>query len=52
MVVRVTDLTDREHLGIVIDNGQVQVQSVAPRQLQDVFNRVTDRAPEPEQANQ
>jgi membrane protease subunit HflK len=39
--VRVTDLTDREHLGIVIDHGQVQVQSVAPRQLQDVFNRVT-----------
>jgi membrane protease subunit HflK len=38
---RVTDLTDREHLGIVIDPGQVQVQSVAPRQLQDVFARVT-----------
>jgi membrane protease subunit HflK len=38
---RVSDLTDREHLGIIIDPGQVQVQSVAPRQLQDVFARVT-----------
>jgi membrane protease subunit HflK len=38
---RVTDLTYREHLGIVIDPGQVQVLSVAPRQLQDVFARVT-----------
>ena len=37
---RVTDLTDREHLGIVIDPGQVQVRSVAPRQLKDVFDRV------------
>jgi membrane protease subunit HflK len=35
---RVTDLTDREHLGIVIDS--CPVKSVAPRQLQDVFNRV------------
>ncbi len=38
---RVSDLTEQEHLGIVIDPGQVQVESVAPRQLQDVFNRVT-----------
>ena len=38
---RVSDLTEQEHLGIVIDPGQVQVQSVAPRQLQDVFSRVT-----------
>jgi membrane protease subunit HflK len=37
---RVTDLTDKENLGIVIDN--CQVQSVAPRQLQDVFARVTE----------
>jgi len=38
---RVTDLTEQAHLGIVIDSGQVQVQSVAPRQLQDIFTRVT-----------
>jgi len=37
---RVTDLTDKENLGIIIDN--CQVQSVAPRQLQDVFARVTE----------
>jgi len=36
---RVTDLTEQEHLGIVIDN--CQVVSVAPRQLKDVFDRVT-----------
>jgi membrane protease subunit HflK len=36
---RVSDLTEQEHLGIVIDN--CQVFSVAPRQLQDVFARVT-----------
>ncbi len=39
VLVRVTDLTEQEHLGIAIDN--CQVQSVAPRQLQDVFARVT-----------
>jgi membrane protease subunit HflK len=36
---RISDLTERDHLGIVIDN--CQVKSVAPRQLQDVFSRVT-----------
>jgi membrane protease subunit HflK len=36
---RVTDLAEREHLGVAID--QVQVQSVAPRQLKDVFAMVT-----------
>jgi modulator of FtsH protease HflK len=36
---RVGDLTEREHLGIAIDN--CQVVSVAPRQLKDVFDRVT-----------
>src|ERR1017187_5192814 len=36
---RVSDLTEREQLGIVIDN--CQVQSIAPRQLRDVFNLVT-----------
>jgi len=40
VLARVSDLTDQEHLGIVIDN--CQVQSVAPRQLQDVFARVTE----------
>ena len=36
---RVTDLTDEKHLGIVIDN--CQVQSVAPRQLKGAFDQVT-----------
>ncbi len=36
---RVTDLAEREQLGVAID--QVQVQSIAPRQLQDVFAMVT-----------
>jgi membrane protease subunit HflK len=39
VLARVSDLTEQEHLGIVIDN--CQVQSVAPRQLQDVFAQVT-----------
>ena len=36
---RVIELAEREHLGVVVD--QVQVQSVAPRQLKDVFAMVT-----------
>ena len=36
---RVTELTDREQFGISID--QCQVQSMAPRQLKDVFAQVT-----------
>jgi membrane protease subunit HflK len=36
---RVSNLTDQEQLGIVID--QCEVQSIPPRQLQDVFTRVT-----------
>jgi membrane protease subunit HflK len=40
VLARVSDLTEEEHLGIVIDN--CQVQSIAPRQLQDVFARVTE----------
>jgi membrane protease subunit HflK len=36
---RVSGLTDQEQLGIVID--QCEVQSIPPRQLQDVFTRVT-----------
>jgi len=36
---RVSELAEREHLGVAID--QVQVQSVAPRQLKDVFALVT-----------
>jgi len=39
VLARVTDLTEQRHLGIVIDN--CQVVSVAPRQLKDVFDRVT-----------
>jgi membrane protease subunit HflK len=38
VLARVSDLTDQEHLGIVIDS--CPVKSVAPRQLQDVFARV------------
>ena len=40
VLARVGDLTEQAHLGIVIDN--CQVRSVAPRQLQDVFARVTE----------
>lgn len=36
---RVSELAEREKLGVVID--QVQVQSVAPRQLKQVFDAVT-----------
>ena len=36
---RVSDLTEQEQIGIVID--QCEVQSIPPRQLQDVFTRVT-----------
>jgi membrane protease subunit HflK len=37
---RVSDLTEQEQLGIVID--QCEVQSIPPRQLADVFAQVTD----------
>ncbi|HTB82715.1 MAG TPA: SPFH domain-containing protein [Candidatus Sulfotelmatobacter sp.] len=36
---RITDLADAEHLGVAID--LVEVRSVAPRQLADVFAQVT-----------
>jgi membrane protease subunit HflK len=36
---RVSNLTEQEQLGIAID--QCEVQSIPPRQLQDVFSRVT-----------
>jgi membrane protease subunit HflK len=36
---RVSDLTEQEQIGIVID--QCEVQSIPPRQLEDVFTRVT-----------
>jgi membrane protease subunit HflK len=36
---RVSDLTEQRQIGIVID--QCEVQSIPPRQLQDVFTRVT-----------
>jgi membrane protease subunit HflK len=38
----VIDLAEREHLGVSIDLGQVQVWSEAPRQLADIFKLVTD----------
>jgi membrane protease subunit HflK len=37
---RVTDLTDQEHLGIVVD--QCEVVSVPPRQLAQVFSQIID----------
>ena len=37
----INDLVESEHLGVVIDPGQCQVESVAPRQLKDVFAAVT-----------
>jgi membrane protease subunit HflK len=37
---RVIDLADQEHLGIVVE--QCDVESKAPRQLQNVFDLVTD----------
>jgi membrane protease subunit HflK len=37
--LRVAELVEREHLGVAIE--QCQVQSVAPRQLKDVFAMVT-----------
>ena len=37
--LRVDDLVEREHLGVVVD--QCQVVSEAPRQLADVFRQVT-----------
>jgi membrane protease subunit HflK len=37
--LRVSELAEREHLGVAID--QCQVQSVAPRQLKNVFAMVT-----------
>jgi membrane protease subunit HflK len=38
---RVAELTDDEQLGIVIEPGQCEVQSIPPRQLQTVFDQVT-----------
>ena len=39
---RASDLTEQWQLGIAIDN--CEVESKPPRQLQDVFDQVTDRA--------
>jgi modulator of FtsH protease HflK len=36
---RVSDLTDQEQLGIVIDN--CEIQNIPPRQLTDIFSQVT-----------
>jgi len=38
---RVIELAEREHLGVAIDADGVQVQSIPPRQLKDVFAQVT-----------
>jgi len=38
----IIDMVEREHLGVSIDLGQVQVWSEAPRQLADIFKLVTD----------
>jgi membrane protease subunit HflK len=38
---RVTELVEREHLGVAIGEGDVQVESIPPRQLKDVFAQVT-----------
>jgi membrane protease subunit HflK len=37
---RVSELTDQERLGIVIDN--CEIQNIPPRQLADIFAQVTD----------
>jgi modulator of FtsH protease HflK len=39
VLARVGDLTEQEQLGIVID--QCEVQSIPPRQLQNIFSQVT-----------
>jgi modulator of FtsH protease HflK len=39
VLARVSDLTEQEQLGIVID--QCEVQSIPPRQLQNIFSQVT-----------
>jgi membrane protease subunit HflK len=38
---RVSELAEREQLGVAVDKLQVQVESRAPRQLKDVFAQVT-----------
>jgi membrane protease subunit HflK len=38
---RINELVESEQLGVVIDPGQCQVRSEAPRQLRDVFAEVT-----------
>ena len=38
---RISELAEREHLGVNFDKLQVQVESKAPRQLKDVFAQVT-----------
>ncbi len=37
---RVTELVEREHLGVAVGEGDVQVDSIPPRQLKDVFAQV------------
>jgi membrane protease subunit HflK len=38
----IEEMVDRQRLGVVIDLGQVQVSSEAPRQLADSFKQVSD----------
>jgi membrane protease subunit HflK len=38
---RISELAEREHLGVAFDKLQVQVESKSPRQLKDVFAQVT-----------
>ena len=45
---RLTELVEDEHLGVAVD--QCEVQSIAPRQLKDVFDAVAITDAEPRQA--
>ncbi len=38
---RIVELAEQEHLGVAIGDGDVQVESIPPRQLKDVFAQVT-----------
>ena len=42
VIRRVIQLTDQENLGITINRDSCSVKSIAPRQLQDIFNKVTE----------
>ncbi|HEX5398047.1 MAG TPA: protease modulator HflK [Verrucomicrobiae bacterium] len=42
VIQRVIQLTDQENLGITINQDLSSVKSIPPRQLQDIFNQVTE----------